>query len=277
MLSAARLWLWRRIRGPLQRYALWLLNDKFMVGVSGVLLDERDRVLLLRHRYWPAGTWGLPGGYAKRGETLEAALAREVREETGLRAEVGAVLRLVSGYRLRLEVYFAGRIVGGEFRPDASEVLEARFFDRDALPDGLLPKRGSSSPPCRFGDRRRASAAFAARCVVATAWSPGSATHAAPRGRVACCSSDPRSPRWSDAPLMPPANRSRHAARYAGRRPSSGRRIGTAVFASLLRETLEETGLRTEVPIAGGRSGRTSQPCARPASTFSDRRGRRLL
>lgn len=133
---------WRKLGGFLQWRLLWLTNAKFMMGVAGVVLDDHGRVLLLRHRFWPKDTWGLPGGYAHSSERFEQALAREVREETGLEVEPGALLELVSGYRLRAELYFLGRVVGGSLRPDGREVIEARFFALDALPHGLLPSHG---------------------------------------------------------------------------------------------------------------------------------------
>src|SRR5581483_2231352 len=95
--------IWRLLHGPLQWYLLWFLHHKFIIGVSGIILDEQNRVLLLRHRYWRAGSWGLPGGYAERSETLEETLCREVREETGYAIEVTKHLGIVSGYKLRLE------------------------------------------------------------------------------------------------------------------------------------------------------------------------------
>jgi 8-oxo-dGTP diphosphatase len=130
--------LWRLMRGVSQWYVLWIFHDKFMVGVSGVIFDEEGRVLLLRHRYWRPGSWGLPGGYARRGEKLEETLCREVKEETGLDVQVVGFLRLVSGYKLRLEVNYVGRLLGGGLQLDAREVIEARFFGVDDLPVGLL-------------------------------------------------------------------------------------------------------------------------------------------
>jgi ADP-ribose pyrophosphatase YjhB (NUDIX family) len=129
---------WRTLRGPWQWRLLWLLHAKFMVGVAGVIYDEAGQALLLRHRFWPEGSWGLPGGYVNRGETLEAALAREVYEETGYRIEVERLLQVVSGFNLRLEVHYLARIHGGSQRIDPREILEARFFAPTDLPDGLL-------------------------------------------------------------------------------------------------------------------------------------------
>lgn len=129
---------WKSLRGSVQWRLLWLMQSTFMVGVSGVVLDESDRVLLLRHRYWTAARWGLPSGYVKRGERLEDALAREVHEETGYRIDEIELIRLVSGYKLRLEVSYRARLSGGALRVDENEVLEGGFFAVDEFPDDVL-------------------------------------------------------------------------------------------------------------------------------------------
>jgi len=131
--------LWRRLSARYQWRLLWLAQAKFMVGVAGVVFDERGRLLLLRHRFWPEGSWGLPGGYAHRRETLAEALARELREETGYLIEDVQLLQVVSGYQLRIEAVFTARLAGGTFELDEREVLDARFFSPEALPEGLLP------------------------------------------------------------------------------------------------------------------------------------------
>jgi 8-oxo-dGTP diphosphatase len=117
---------------------LWLRHATFVVGVTGFLQDEQGRVLLLRHRFWPEGSWGMPSGYVNRGERFEDGLRRELREETGLDAEIRTLLQLNSGFQLRVEAVYAGQITGGDLQIDPGEILEARFFALDALPDGLL-------------------------------------------------------------------------------------------------------------------------------------------
>ena len=66
-----------------------------IVGVGAVILDSQ-RVLLARRGHAPLeGHWSLPGGMVELGEHLEAALVREVFEETGLRVDVGPVVKVL--------------------------------------------------------------------------------------------------------------------------------------------------------------------------------------
>ena len=63
-----------------------------IVGVGAVIMDD-GKVVLVKRRFEPlAGQWSLPGGRLELGETLEAGLAREMLEETGLEVEVGPVV-----------------------------------------------------------------------------------------------------------------------------------------------------------------------------------------
>ncbi|MGH3766194.1 MAG: NUDIX domain-containing protein [Pseudonocardiaceae bacterium] len=132
--------IWRALRGPVQWWILWVAHAQFIAGITGLVRDDAGRVLLLRHRLWPPKhQWGLPTGYAKRRETFEATIVREVKEETGLDVIVGPLMQLTSGYQLRIEVAYAARFVGGELRLDPLEVLEAKWFPLAELPAGLLP------------------------------------------------------------------------------------------------------------------------------------------
>jgi len=134
--------IWKRLSARLQWRALWLFNSKFMVSVSGVVLDADNRILLQRHRHWVHDVWGLPGGIVESGETLEDAFAREVKEETGLEISDVELIKVVSGYRIRLEAYFKACLnpeIGMQtIAVQEQEVLDARFFALDELPENMF-------------------------------------------------------------------------------------------------------------------------------------------
>ena len=68
--------------------------DRPFVGVGAVIVAG-DRVVLIRRKFEPLkGQWSLPGGAVELGETLEACVAREMHEETGLDVEVGPVIEV---------------------------------------------------------------------------------------------------------------------------------------------------------------------------------------
>ncbi len=118
-----------------------------VVAVGAIVFDDAGRVLLVRRGRPPsAGLWSVPGGKVEGGETLAAAIVREVLEETGLEiaperlAEV--VERIDAGHHFVILDYLA-RVTGGALAA-GSDVTEARWFTDDelaALPttDGLLP------------------------------------------------------------------------------------------------------------------------------------------
>ena len=66
-----------------------------VLSVAGVVLAG-DQVLLVKRGRPPAkGIWSIPGGAVEVGETLQAALVREIREETGVKVEVGPLVEVV--------------------------------------------------------------------------------------------------------------------------------------------------------------------------------------
>jgi 8-oxo-dGTP diphosphatase len=73
--------------------------ERPIVAVGAVIFDG-DRVLLVQRGQEPLkGDWSLPGGAVEIGETLEAALTREVREETALDIVVGPVVEVLDSIR----------------------------------------------------------------------------------------------------------------------------------------------------------------------------------
>jgi mutator protein MutT len=73
-----------------------MFPDRPIVGVGAVVLDGEGRVLLVKRAHEPLkGEWSLPGGGVEIGETLEAAVAREILEETGVSVAVGPVVEVL--------------------------------------------------------------------------------------------------------------------------------------------------------------------------------------
>lgn len=85
-------------------------DSRLVEVVAGVIADARGRILLARRTEGRdlAGLWEFPGGKREPGESPEAALIRELHEELGIQAEVGAPLIAVPqqypNKRLRLDV-----------------------------------------------------------------------------------------------------------------------------------------------------------------------------
>jgi NAD+ diphosphatase len=105
-----------------------------------VRVTDGPRVLLTRSAHFPPGMYGLVAGFLEPGESLEACVAREVREETGV--EVDEIRYFGSQpwpFPSQVMVGFTARFAGGDVTVDRDELEDARFFERGAMPT-LPPK-----------------------------------------------------------------------------------------------------------------------------------------
>ena len=123
-------------------HTYWRFSRGLTIGVRGVVLDESDRVFLIRHTYLPG--WHLPGGGVETGETAVQALTRELREEGCI--EVGEIPRLCGVFfnakvsrRDHVLVYLIRRFTVLEPKKPDREIAEAGFFPVDRLPEGTTP------------------------------------------------------------------------------------------------------------------------------------------
>lgn len=138
---------WVRVDVETGREIFPRTDAAIIVGVT----DERDRLVLGSNAQWESNRFSLLAGFVEPGESLEAAVVREVFEESGLRVVdpqyVGSQpwpfpASLMLGFRASLDPAQAATL-----RPDGTEILDLRWFSRDelaaSLPDIVLPSRTS--------------------------------------------------------------------------------------------------------------------------------------
>eukprot|EP00667_Euglena_gracilis_P010375 EG_transcript_10555 len=133
---------------------LWLPGDaepnklppfaNTQIGVGGCVLNAKNEILLVTERVSPLakgqGLWKLPGGLADPGESIHACAQREVWEETGVRAEVEAILSFRHAHRYRFGVddfYFVTRMRCAPGREtlniDPKEIGEAQWMSQEQV------------------------------------------------------------------------------------------------------------------------------------------------
>jgi 8-oxo-dGTP diphosphatase len=129
----------RRLPAPLRRTAVRLGTPGFTVGA--VCLLQRDgRVLMLRQPHRDG--WSLPGGLLSRGENAGDAVVREVREETGLRIEVGRPITVVVDSPLRrVDVVFQVEVQGEVGEKVGGEATTARWLRPEEVDEMDAPTR----------------------------------------------------------------------------------------------------------------------------------------
>jgi 8-oxo-dGTP diphosphatase len=111
---------------------------QFRVAVFAIV-EHGSRLLLARRR--DIGWWNLPGGGMEYGETVEEALAREVREEVGLEIEIERLVGVYSKPQKREVVLtFLCHPVADTEATISDEVSETGWFVPPAWPEPLLPK-----------------------------------------------------------------------------------------------------------------------------------------
>ena len=99
----------------------------------GLVVNDKREILLIQRGYGKdKGKWSLPGGMRDKGESFKRTAVRETCEETGIKMTADSLY-----YRNKkgnLETW-RGRIKGGRLRFQKKECLDAKWFQKDMLPD----------------------------------------------------------------------------------------------------------------------------------------------
>jgi ADP-ribose pyrophosphatase YjhB (NUDIX family) len=131
--------IYRRTPPIVARAMLWTINATFNVSVAGMFLDTSGKVLLFRHVFRHRYPWGLPGGFIGAGESPEAGLVRELREEAGLDVRPARIVAVNMIAARHLELVLAGELDASRPMRFSHEIFEARFFACNALPADMPP------------------------------------------------------------------------------------------------------------------------------------------
>jgi ADP-ribose pyrophosphatase YjhB (NUDIX family) len=111
----------------------------FRIGVFAIILDGQERVLLCHRRDYDL--WNLPGGGLEAGEAPWQGVIREVKEETGLDAQVLRLAGVYSKPNVDEVVFsFVCAVVSGSIAV-TDEADRAEFFELDSLPPNTIPKQ----------------------------------------------------------------------------------------------------------------------------------------
>jgi len=111
-------------------------------AVITVITNDKGEALLAHNRKFAGGVYSLIAGFSEAGESLEATVAREIKEEVNIDVKDVRYIRSQPWpFPDSLMLGFAARYAGGELKPDGIEIEDARWFSGDKLPS--LP--GSSS------------------------------------------------------------------------------------------------------------------------------------
>ena len=134
-------WLREATEPALRRlfHLYWLFQRGMTLGVRALVIDEAGRVFLVKHSY--VSGWHLPGGGVEVGETLRAALARELAEEGNIELTGPPVLHAMYLHARVSRRDHVALFVVRAFRQIAApvpnrEIVGHGFFPLDALPAG---------------------------------------------------------------------------------------------------------------------------------------------
>jgi 8-oxo-dGTP diphosphatase len=133
--------IWEKLSPSMRVRIVRTTQRKFTVSVVAVVINENEEVLLLNHLLRSDTSWGIPGGFIDAGEQPEAAVRREIREETSLELENIKLIRLRTINR-HVEILFQASPVGTA-RVQSLEINELGWFKVGEMPEKMSGEQKS--------------------------------------------------------------------------------------------------------------------------------------
>ncbi|WP_420629666.1 NUDIX hydrolase [Candidatus Leptofilum sp.] len=133
---AAKIAKWSLARWGM-RLMIQLTVPRTRVGVAVVAVNDNLEVFMVRHVFHPLYEWGLPGGWLNKNEAPKDGALRELREETGLTAQLGPAISVQHDPEtVHIGIAYPAKLNSGDIRL-SHELIEARWFACEALPQPI--------------------------------------------------------------------------------------------------------------------------------------------